>query len=480
MKNAQRLTRTRTAWRTAILGFTSLALWAAPIAAAAQSGPAPYLAPEASVRDVSADASGYGGQLAVAQGGSRILRFAQPIGRVMVGDPKVGEVIPLGDRTLYVLGKAPGTTSLTVMARGAVARPLATLDLRVGYDVDNLRRAMQELMPGEPVEVTTRGDAVVLSGLLSSSAVSARAAALAERYAPEKVVNLTSIRGAEQVMLSVRVAEVQRNTLKQLGLSNINALWDTTQSLALVPGSTNPELFASIFGRTVIGENFSIDAVFDALERKGFASTLAEPTLVALSGETAVFFAGGEFPIPVPQEGGGGITRLTIEFKQYGVSIGFTPTVFGDTINLLVAPEVSALDRENSVQLQGFRVPGLTTRRAKTTVELRNGQSFAIAGLIRREFSDSLRGLPGVSNLPILGALFRSTAFQNNETEVVIIVTANLAKPTDRRNLVVPTDLRRGPSETELFLTGATDRPIAPGPQAAGGAAAQNAALASK
>jgi pilus assembly protein CpaC len=417
-------------------------------------------APDASVRDVSADPSGYGGQLALPTGGSQILRFSQPIGRVMLGDPKVGEVIPLSDRTLYVLGKAAGSTSLTVFPRSGALRPMAALDVRVGYDVAGLRRAMSELIPGEPVEVSARGDAVVLSGLLSSSAVSARAAALAERYAPERVVNLTSIRGAEQVMLSVRVAEVQRSALKQLGISDITGLWDTTQSLELVPGDANPELLASIFGRTVIGENFSIDAIFEALERKGFASTLAEPTLVALSGETAVFFAGGEFPIPVPQESGA-LTRVTIEFKQYGVSVGFTPTVYGDTINLLVAPEVSALDRDNSVQLQGFRVPGLTTRRAKTTVELRSGQSFAIAGLIRREFSDTLRGLPGVSNLPILGALFRSTAFQNNETEVVIIVTPHLAKPTTRQNLVVPTDLRRGPTETELFLTNATDRPLA-------------------
>lgn len=457
------------------LGLAAAALLATPVAA--QS---PYTGPDASVRDVVADPTGYGGQLALPIGGSRILRFGQPVGRVMLGDPKVGEVVPLSDRTLYILGKSAGSTSLTVFPRGAPARPLATLDVRVGYDVDGLRRAMRDLIPDEQVEVTARGDAVVLSGLLTSSAVSQRAAALAERYAPEKVVNLTAIRGAEQVMLSVRVAEVQRTMLKQLGITSINGLWDTTQGLALIPGEANPEVLANIFGRTVIGENFTIDAIFEALERKGFASTLAEPTLVALSGETAVFFAGGEFPVPVPQQGGIGDTRLTIEFKQFGVSVGFTPTVYGDTINLLVAPEVSALDRENSVTLQGFRIPGLTTRRAKTTVELRNGQSFAIAGLIRREFSDSMRGLPGVSNLPVLGALFRSTAFQNNETEAVIIVTAHLAKPTNRRNLVVPTDLRRAPTETELFLNSATDRPIAAAPAAGPGAASVAALPASK
>lgn len=427
----------------------------------------PYV-PDSAVRDVVADPSGYGGQLALPMGGSRILRFTRPIGQVLVGNPKVGDVIPLGDRTLYVLGKAAGATNLTVMPRGG-GEPLATLDVRVGYDVDSVRRAMREVLPGEQVDVSLRGEGVVLTGVLSSSAAAARAASLAEQYAAGHVVNLTSIRSAEQVMLSVRVAEVQRTALQQLGLNNFSALWDTTrlapasgqpEMFLLPPPVVNPDAVANLLGHDRNGD-WTLTGLFDALEKRGFASTLAEPNLVALSGETAVFFAGGEFPVPVPQTGFNSNT-ITIEYKQYGVSIGFTPTVFGDTINLAVAPEVSALDPANSVVLQGFRIPGLTTRRAKTTVELRNGQSFAVAGLIRREFSDSLRGIPGSARLPVFGALFRSTGYQNSETEVVIIVTVHLAKPTDRQNLLAPTDVREGPSEMDLFLNGATDRPLRP------------------
>jgi len=434
----------------------------------------PY-APEGAVHEVVADDAGYGGQVALPVGGSRILRFHQPIGRVMVGNPKVGDVIPLGERTLYILGKAAGATSLTVMPRVGAA-PLATMDMRVGYDVDNVRRAMHDVLPGEQLDVSARGDGLVLSGTLSSSAAVARAASLAEQYATGHVVNLMSVRAAEQVMLSVRVAEVQRTALQQLGLNNLAALWDTTGSLTFAPPALNPDSVLNLLGRDQSGD-WTFQSVFDALEKKGFASTLAEPNLVALSGETAVFFAGGEFPIPVPQAGLNANT-ITIEYKQYGVSIGFTPTVYGDTINLAVAPEVSALDPANSIVLQGFRIPGITTRRAKTTVELRNGQSFAIAGLIRREFSDNLRGIPGASRVPIFGALMRSTGYQNNETEVVIIVTAHLAKPTDKRNLIAPTDLRQGPSEADLFLTGATDRALPPGPPRASLQAPQPVAMA--
>jgi pilus assembly protein CpaC len=416
-------------------------------------------ASEGAVRNVTVDATGYAGQLALPVGGSKILKFNQPVGRVLLGDPKVGDVVPLSDRTLYVMGKAAGNTNLTVM-RGDSATPIATLDLRVGYDVDGLKRALTELMPGEPLDVSARGDGLVITGLASSSVVAARAAALAQHYAPEKVVNLMSVRGAEQVMLSVHVAEVQRSALKQLGINSLQGAWDDIGSATTLPPFTfNPDAVLNLVGRTTLG-SVTLEGLFNALESKGYATTLAEPRLTALSGETAVFFAGGEIPVPVPQLSSGGQSQITIDYKPYGVSVGFTPTVVGDTINLVVAPEVSALDRDNAVVLQGFRVPALTTRRAKTTVELKNGQSFAIAGLIKKDFSDTLKGLPGIQNVPVLGALFRSTSFQNNETEVVIIVTVHLAKPTTRRNLLLPTETSRAPGEAELFLLPNTDKPV--------------------
>lgn len=439
-----------------------------------QAPPAAAAAPiEGGVRLVSADASGYGGLLALPIGGSRVLKFAQPYGRVMVGDPKVADVVPLSDRTLYVLGKAAGASSLTVMSETGGPHPIATLDLRVGFDVEALQRSLKATMPSEPIVASAGGDGLVLDGTVSSSLVAARAVALADRFAPGKVVNLMAVRGPEQVMLSVEVAEVQRSVLRQLGITSLNVGWSNILHTppngadGVTPGqlpavTLDPNVLANIVGLAGIGKDTSIQGLLEALETKGSASILAEPTLVALSGEPAQFFAGGEFPVPVPQMQAGSGTLITIDYKQYGVSVAFTPTVYGDTINLLVAPEVSALDPENSVTLQGFKVPGITTRRAKTTVELRDGQSFAIAGLIRREFTDSLRGLPGAASLPIFGALFRSTGYQNNETEVVIIVTVHLAQPTARKNLLLPTDTRQAPSAAELFLSSTTDKPKAP------------------
>jgi pilus assembly protein CpaC len=438
----------------------ALALVGALLLACATPAAAQPRAPDGVVRPVVADASGYGGQLALPIGGSRILRFSQPIGKVMIGDPKVADVIPLSDRTVYVLGKAPGASSLTVLG-AAGGRPIATMDLRVGFDLDGLRRALHEIMPTEALEISPQGEGLVISGVASSSAAAARAQSLAEQFAPQKVINLASVRGPEQVMISVHIAEVQRSVLHQLGITDLQGGFNDAGALTLPDFTKNSSAVANLIGAVGIGRYGTLQGFFNALESKGYASVLAEPTLTALSGETAVFFAGGEFPVPVPQQSNGGQSQITIIYKQYGVSVAFTPTVYGDTINLLVAPEVSALDKENSVNLQGFNIPGITTRRAKTTVELRNGQSFAIAGLIKRDFSDSLRGLPGVSRLPLFGALFRSTAYNNNETEVVIIVTAHLAKPTQRTNLLLPTDRSHAPSEAELYLAPTTERTAA-------------------
>jgi pilus assembly protein CpaC len=313
------------------------------------------------------------------------------------------------------------------------------------------------------VAVHAEGDALVLTGSVSSSAVAARAVALADHYAPGKVVNLMSVRGPEQVMLTVHVAEVQRQALRQLGIANLVEGLSNNGPVTIPPITNDPNavsnLFGAVSGPLFTHGTYNIEGLFTALEQKGFASTLAKPTLIALSGETAVFFAGGEFPVPVPQVSSVGAAQITVQFKQYGVSVGFTPTVYGDTINLAIAPEVSSLDKANSVNLQGYSIPGITTRRARTTVELRDGQSFAIAGLIRREFSDTLRGVPFAASLPIFGQLFRSTAYQNNETEVVIIVTVHLAKPTTRENLLLPTETAGGPNVPDLFLMPHTDRP---------------------
>lgn len=405
---------------------------------------------QTSTTAASSASSASSGSIGLPIGGSQIIRFDRPVGRVFLGNAEVADVIALTDRSVYLLGKRAGTSSLTVMERGERATPMATYTVQVGIDAIGLRRALHEIMPDEDIDVRLAGDGIVLSGAVSSSAVAERATSIAQRFATDRIVNSMTVRAAEQVMLEVRVSEVQRNQLTAMGLST-NVLWNNSgDAAALLSGIVNPDAFALLAGVGVSGD-FTISAVLDALEQRGVVTTLAQPTLVALSGETANFFAGGEFPIPVAVSDGNNSQRVTIEFKQFGVAVAFTPTVVGDTINLNVAPEVSALDRNNSVRLYGTVIPALTTRRAQTTVELRDGQSFAIAGLIRRDFTDNVNGIPGASRMPILGALFRSTRFERQESEVVIIVTAHRAHPTTLDHLLTPTDLFNAPSQFQLF-----------------------------
>lgn len=412
---------------------------------------------QSAARDQIVDTSHVGG-IGLPVGGSHILRFDRPVGRVFLGNEEVADVIALTDRSIYLLGREAGTSSLTVMERGQRSTPLATYTVQVGTDTIGLRRTLHEVLPDEDIDVRLAGDGIVLSGQVSSSAAAERATAIAARYAGDRIVNSMTIRAAEQIMLEVRVAEVQRNALTAFGLRSAGAIWQngfssTLDPTTLLSGIVSPDAFATLQGVGVTGD-WTLQGVFDALERRGVVTTLAHPTLVALSGETANFFAGGEFPIPVAVNDGDNGQRVTIEFKQFGVAVAFTPTVAGDTINLNVAPEVSALDRNNSVRLFGTEIPGLTTRRAQTTVELRDGQSFAIAGLIRQDFTDNLNGLPGAARMPILGALFRSTRFERSESEVVIIVTAHRAEPTTLDRLSLPTDLFNAPSAFQLFWMG--------------------------
>jgi pilus assembly protein CpaC len=204
----------------------------------------------------------------------------------------------------------------------------------------------------------------------------------------------------------------------------------------------------------------TIDLLFDALEEKGVVKTLAEPNLIALSGDTASFLAGGEFPVPVAQNTDEGQSTITIEFKEFGVALAFTPTVLDDgLINVIVSPEVSRIDPTNAVIIQGFEIPGLTTRRATTTVELRDGQSFAIAGLIQSDFQDTVRQFPLLGDVPVLGALTRSSDFQNQQTELVIIVTPHLVQPAPGGSLVTPADNFVPPSDSDIWLFGRIESP---------------------
>ena len=426
----------------------------------------------------------HAGELAVPVGKSQVIRSDRPYAKALIGNPDTADVLPLTDRTLYVLGKKAGTTSLTLYDSSNML--IAVVDVVVGPDVTTLKRQLSDLMPGSGVGARISNESIVLEGIVPDAVAADRAVQLAETYAPGKVVNLLGIGSSQQVMLEVRFSEVKRSALKDLGVGMfVNGGGDNGFNGAIGGGaSVTPDtedldgdgdklesittLGAIIDSFGILSRSFSIlgldiNATLNALERKGAVTTLAEPTLVALSGQSASFLAGGEFPVPVANAGSGNEVTITVEWKPFGVSLAFTPTVLADgVISLQVAPEVSSIDPSASVIINNLRVPGVQTRRAKTTVELRDGESFALAGLLRRDFQDTVRQFPILGSIPIIGTLFRSTNFQREETELVIIVTPRLVRPVRPRDLKVPTDRAQQPNEADLFLLGRTDTGVPP------------------
>jgi pilus assembly protein CpaC len=399
----------------------------------------------------------HAGEFVVAVNKSQILRLNKPFKDVAIANPKIADVLPLTTKSLYVLGKGIGST--TLMIYGPKKTLLAVLDLVVTYDIEGLKSRLFEFMPEQGIEVRGLGDAIVLSGLVSTADKISQAATVAEHFAPGKVVNMMKVEGSQQVMLAVRFAEVSRSVTKALGVDltykndsgnfgfSSGTLTGPFPFIGAIGGAASP---LGAFG-AVAKTTSNLAILITALEEKGLVKTLAEPNLIAMSGDTASFLAGGEFPIPVAQSGTGGDATITIEFKEFGVGLAFTPTVLDDDrINLVVAPEVSTLDF--SVASQG--VPGLTTRRAETTVELRDGQTFAIAGLLQNNFSSNIDQTPWLGDIPILGPLFRSSSFQRDETELIILVTPFLVRPAAAAAMATPVDRMIPPSETDLFLQG--------------------------
>jgi pilus assembly protein CpaC len=414
------------------------------------------------------------GELDVPVNKSQVVRADRPYSKALIGNPEIADIVSISDTSVYVLGKKTGTTSLTLYDRSN--RLIAVLDVVVGPDVMTLKRQLSELLPVDDISVHMSNDSVILEGIVSNAVSADRAAQIAETYAPGKVVNLLSLGSAQQVMLEVRFAEVKRSALSQIGVSwfvgsDGGKLGGAIGGGAGIKDSGPPTLDAitgsfGIISRTFrgLGENFNV--TLDALERKGAITTLAEPTLVALSGETASFLAGGEFPVPTVQNSSGSSNNngaITVEWKPFGVSLAFTPTVLADgVINLIVQPEVSSIDPTASIVVNNLTIPGLQTRRAKTVVEMRDGESFALAGLIRKDFQDTVRQVPLLGSIPIIGTLFRSTGFQHEETELVIIVTPRLVAPVRAGTPKVPTDRVGPPNEADLLLNGRTDTGVPP------------------
>lgn len=407
-------------------------------------------------RAVTLDTARHAGQFVVPLNKSQLLKVNQPFSEVTVGNAEIADVIPLTTSSVYVLGKEKGATNVSLVDEDG--RVIAVVDVVVTHDTQALKAKLHELLPDERIEVRSAGHSVVLSGQVSSSGALRQALAVAEQYAPKAVTNMLAVGGSQQVLLKVRFAEVARSTMKDIG-SNVSILGvDGNDTFSVLTGDgIGMESFGAAIANVVTG-SYQLDFVIDALEEKGMVRTLSEPNIIAMSGDSASFLAGGEFPIPVAQASNGQAQTITIEFKPFGVGLDFTPTVIGrDNINLELSTEVSSIDPSVSVVSDGLVIPGLKVRRASTTVELKDGQSFAIAGLLQDNFEDTVRQLPGFGDIPVLGALARSADYERNQTELVVFITAYLVQPTDEALIATPTDSILPPTHFELFLLGQTE-----------------------
>ncbi|NTT87237.1 type II and III secretion system protein family protein [Tabrizicola sp. SY72] len=387
-----------------------------------------------------------------------------PFAELSIANPGIADISTLSDKSIYVLGKTPGRTTLTLLAADGTL--ISNVDVHVTPDIAEFKERLQQILPGEKIEVRTANDGIVLSGTVSSTAKLDRALDLANRYAPERVSNLMTVGGTQQVMLKVRFAEMQRSVSKNLSASLGMA---GGNSVGVIGGSgqfanhnnLNSVLNGNTFtsgneaeGRMTLGfsaGSLEFAVLLEALESKGVVRTLAEPNLTALSGQEAKFLAGGEYPIPVSSTDG----VVTIEYKPFGVELNFTPVVVdGDIINLTINASVSSIDTTVTLQNDGFSLNAFKRRETSTTVEMRDGESFAIAGLLQDDFRDLNGQVPWLGDIPVLGALFRSAEYERAQSELVIIVTPHLVTPTRGEALALPTDRIKLPTEKDLFLFG--------------------------
>ncbi|MGA1863857.1 MAG: type II and III secretion system protein family protein [bacterium] len=404
-------------------------------------------------------------------GKSLIMKIPEAVQRVSLANPKVADVMILTPWQLYLTGKAAGTTRFTLWS--GKEKVLCIYDLEVVPDVTMLKQKIYEILPikQEDIQITATHNSISLTGSVSSADDLSDVVALAQTYAPKdkdgnpKINNFLEVRGVHQVMLEVQVSEIARSLIKKLGV-NFNVMNASSGEYWINTLDNLSFLDVSDVGIPSVGISSNINMIFrflegnnswlvffDLLKDQGLLKILAEPTLITLSGKNAKFLAGGEFPIPVPQESGRG--SITIEYKPFGVGLNFTPIVLeNNNIYMEVSPEVSNLDFSNAVSFGGFIIPSLSVRRVSTAIELNDGQSFVIAGLLNDNIREYVRKFPMLGDIPILGSLFRSSSFQKNETELVIIVTPHLVKPVDMAKQTLPTDEYIEPDDFEFYLLG--------------------------
>ena len=414
--------------------------------------------------------------LNLSQSTGTLVRLSSPMSDVFVANEAIADVQVRSSSQLYIFGKASGET--TIYATNKAGRVVYAANVRVGTNVGSVGEMLRLAMPDASIQATPMNNLVLLTGTVTSPDDASEAERLVKAYVGDNMQVVSRLKSATplQVTLKVRIAEVNRSLVRQIGVNLLSR--DTSGGTLFGIGQGNPGSFGtpgtpaigttpaipgtpatfnSFLGGTTLGlagKLFGLNLLgtLDLAENDGLVTTLAEPTLTALSGETASFLAGGEFPIPVSQSLG----SVTIEYKQYGVGLAFTPIVLADgRISMRVRPEVSELSNEGSIRLNGFDVPALTTRRAETTVELGSGQSFMIAGLLRNANTNNVNKAPFLGDLPVIGALFRSTKYRRAETELVIIVTPYLVRPSSNQ-LALPTDGYRAPNSGEQLATGQT------------------------
>jgi pilus assembly protein CpaC len=429
-----------------------LAVWAG-LSVGIVSGPAD--AQEAAAETIGTDSS-----LTLEVRKGRVIRLPRPVTTVFVADPEIADVQAQSASVVYLFGRRAGSTSLYAIDEND--QLLLRTAVTVQHNLSGLRQAAGRLIPDARITASTVDASIVLDGQVENPVQAQELRELAERYLGEGETLLFRVRVAAptQVNLRVRVAEVSRDVLKEFGI-NWEAFFRTDNfAFGLVSGRSvsdglgnflrSPTGANSAFGSWSSGDDF-VNAALDALAEEGLVNVLAEPNLTALSGETASFLAGGEFPIPIDSDEDG----LEIEFKEFGISLAFTPTVLSSNrISLRVRPEVSDLSDNGAITINGLTIPALATRRAETTVELGSGQSFAIGGLLSTDIENAVSKYPGLGDLPVLGTLFRSSRFQSNETELVILVTPYLVRPVDEPVMALPTDGYRAPSDVERILQG--------------------------
>ena len=430
----------------------------APIAKGAQA--------TAPVRDntaASGEVTPNGRTLQIEVGKGTLVRLRRPATTVFVANPEIADVQVKSPGLIYIAARQTGDTVL--YAVDDKDQVLLSATVRVNHNLTRLREALRAALPTSAIEVNSVDGALMLMGAVESAQKAEEARRIAARYAPGKgeVINQLKVVAPNQIHIRVRFAEVSRETLNQLGF-NWNAVLNTGTFLFGI-ATGNPVIPAaglfttlrdagdgninSYYGRTTRG-NLDLNTLIDALGKEDLITILAEPNLTALSGETASFLAGGEFPVPVPQDA----NTITIMYKRFGVALDFVPTLLdGDRINLKVRPEVSQLTNTGAIRLASFDIPALTVRRAETTIELGSGQSFAIAGLLKRDTEEGLSKTPGIGDVPVLGALFRSDRYNRKETELVILVTPYVVRPVSNR-MAAPTDGMVPPNDVERIIGG--------------------------